>query len=320
MFLYRFVLLCLMCCISFSVTAQNKKKKGEKEFKGIRYQLQTSKKERKKALVLTDSSIIELSMQIFNSTDSLLRSTENEDFPLILDLRDSVTREVPIVEILMQDGRIGDSLSLFVHSDSVFQNGQIRPIFIPKGSSLRHEIKILKNYTPQEYAAKLEEMQQKYMAELQKQQEEQRRVQAEQQKLLQMEKQARVKEEANYLENTYFKEKGITDYKKTSSGLYYVIEEKGTPIQQGETIKVHYEGTLTDGQKFDSSFDRKEPIEFPIGVGQVIKGWDEGIPLIGKGGKGYLYIPSHLGYGERGAGGAIKPFSILVFKVEVLEN
>ncbi|WP_375560122.1 FKBP-type peptidyl-prolyl cis-trans isomerase [Bernardetia sp. OM2101] len=314
MFLSRFILIFLIGCISFTANAQNKSKKNkdEKEFKGIRYQLHTKKKERKNALTITDSSIVELSMKIFNATDSLLRSTEDEDYPLILDLRDSTTRQIPIVEILMNDGRVGDSLTLFIHSDSVFKNGQIRPIFIPEGSALRHEIKLLKNYTAQEYATKLEVMQQKYMEEMAKKQ------QQEKQKL-EMEAKIKVQNQIDYLENTYFVEKGITNFQKTESGLYYVIEQQGTPIEKGKTIKVHYEGTLLNGQKFDSSFDRNSPIEFPIGVGQVIQGWDEGIPLIGKGGKGTLYIPSHLGYGERGAGGIIKPNSTLVFRVEVLD-
>ncbi|WP_338790389.1 FKBP-type peptidyl-prolyl cis-trans isomerase [Bernardetia sp. MNP-M8] len=314
MFLYRFILIILISCISFSINAQNNKDKNkhEKEFKGIRYQLQTTKKERKKALSITDSSIVELSMSIYNSTDSLLRSTKNEDFPLILDLRDSTTRQIPIVEIMMNEGKIGDSLTLFIHSDSVFQNGQIRPIFIPKGSSLRHEIKILTNYTAQQYAAKLEAMQQKYMEEMAKKQEEL-------QKQQKMDEKSKVQNQMDYLENTYFVEKGITNFQKTESGLYYVINQQGTPIQKGKTIKVHYEGTLLSGQKFDSSFDRNDPIEFPIGVGRVIQGWDEGIPLIGTGGKGTLYIPSHLAYGERGAGSDIPPNATLVFRVEVLD-
>ncbi|WP_291722048.1 FKBP-type peptidyl-prolyl cis-trans isomerase [Bernardetia sp.] len=105
---------------------------------------------------------------------------------------------------------------------------------------------------------------------------------------------------------------------KTESGLYYVVDEQGSPIQNGETIRVHYEGKLlTTGEIFDSSFSRGTPFSFPVGTGQVIQGWDEGIPLIGKGGKGTLYIPSHLGYGSRSAGSAIKPYSILIFRVEV---
>lgn len=313
MFLYKFILIISITCISFSINAQNesKKNKDEKEFKGIRYQFQTNKKERKNAPAITDSSIIELSMKIYTSADSLLRSTDDEDFPLLLDLRDKTTKEIPIVEILMNQGKIGDSLTLFIHSDSVFQNGQIRPIFIPEGSSLRHELKILKNYTAQEYATKLEAMQQKYIEEMAKQQQEQ-------QQKLDMEAKSKVQNQIDYLENTYFVEKGITNFQKTASGLYYVIDEQGTPIENGQIIKVHYEGTLLNGKKFDSSFDRNAPIEFPIGVGRVIKGWDEGISLIGKGGKGTLYIPSHLGYGERGAGGDIPPNATLVFRVEVL--
>lgn len=314
MFLYRFLLLILITCISFSVNAQNdksKKNKNETQFKGIRYQLHTTKKERKNALSITDSSIVKLDMQIYTSKDSLLRSTDDEDYPLVLDLRDSTTRKIPIIEILMNDGKIGDSLTLFIHSDSIFQNGQIRPIFIPEGSSLRHEIKIAKNFTAQEYATELETMQRKYMEEMAKQQQEE-------QLKIEMDKQTKIKEQTDYLENTYFPQQGITNFEKTESGLYYVIEEQGTPIEKGQTIEVHYEGTLLTGQKFDSSFDRNDPIQFPIGVGQVIQGWDEGIPIIGKGGKGTLYIPSHLGYGERGAGGIIKPYSTLVFKVEVL--
>lgn len=310
MFLYKFILILLITCVSFSANAQ--KNKDEKQFKGIRYQLHTNKKERKKALTITDSSIVQLSMSIYNKDDSLLRSTEDEDFPLILDLRDSTTRKIPIVEIFRNNGKIGDSLTLFIHSDSIFQNGQIRPIFIPKGSSLRHEIKILKNFTAQQYATELETMQQKYMKEMaEKEQQKQQKIK--------MESKSKVQNQIDYLENTYFVEKGITNFQKTESGLYYVIDEQGTPIEKGQTIKVHYEGTLLSGDKFDSSFDRNDPIEFPIGVGQVIQGWDEGIPLIGRGGKGTLYIPSNLGYGERGAGGIIKPNSTLVFIVEVLD-
>jgi len=124
------------------------------------------------------------------------------------------------------------------------------------------------------------------------------------------------KEQQDSVLQVYFTKNNITA-QKTASGLYYVIDEQGTPIQNGETIKVNYEGKLLSGKKFDSSFDRGQPIEFPIGVGRVIKGWDEGIPLVGKGGKGTLYIPSHLGYGARASGSVITPYSILVFRVEV---
>lgn len=114
----------------------------------------------------------------------------------------------------------------------------------------------------------------------------------------------------------YFTENNITA-QKTESGLYYVADQQGTSIQTGETVTVNYEGTLLSGKKFDSSFDRGTPFSFSVGTGQVIQGWDEGIPLLGKNGKGTLYLPSHLGYGARGAGADIPPYSILVFRVEV---
>ncbi|WP_338814340.1 FKBP-type peptidyl-prolyl cis-trans isomerase [Bernardetia sp. Wsw4-3y2] len=112
----------------------------------------------------------------------------------------------------------------------------------------------------------------------------------------------------------YFTENNITP-QKTQSGLYYVLDEQGTPIQNGERVTVNYEGKLLSGAIFDSSFGR-QPFTFTVGGG-VIDGWNEGVPLIGKGGKGTLYLPSHLGYGARGAGSDIPPYAILVFRIEV---
>jgi len=106
----------------------------------------------------------------------------------------------------------------------------------------------------------------------------------------------------------------------TPSGLKYVELEEGngaTP-QTGQTVVVHYTGTLEDGTKFDSSRDRNQPFSFKIGVGQVIKGWDEGLSTMKVGGRRQLIIPSELGYGARGAGNVIPPYSTLLFDVELL--
>ena len=112
----------------------------------------------------------------------------------------------------------------------------------------------------------------------------------------------------------------------TESGLKYVdtVVGKGAVPQRGQSCSVHYTGWLNDGKggkgkKFDSSVDRGEPLDIPIGVGRVIKGWDEGVITMKVGGKRTLYIPSNLGYGPRGAGGDIPPNADLIFDVELMD-
>ena len=109
-------------------------------------------------------------------------------------------------------------------------------------------------------------------------------------------------------------------FEVTSSGLRYKITEKGNGNSAvvGKNIKVHYKGQLIDGTVFDSSFKRNEPIEFTLGIGQVIKGWDEGLALLSVGDKARFIIPSDLAYGEAGAGGVIPPNANLIFDVELV--
>jgi FKBP-type peptidyl-prolyl cis-trans isomerase len=106
----------------------------------------------------------------------------------------------------------------------------------------------------------------------------------------------------------------------TPSGLQYVdlVEGSGESPTAGATVRVHYTGWLTNGEKFDSSVDRGQPFSFPIGQGRVIRGWDEGVMTMKVGGKRKLIIPPELGYGDRGAGGVIPPGATLLFEVELL--
>lgn len=116
-------------------------------------------------------------------------------------------------------------------------------------------------------------------------------------------------------------EKLAAGFEKTESGLRYKIIQKGNGKQAeaGKTVSVHYQGSLENGKTFDSSYARKKPIEFPLGKGHVIEGWDEGIALLQVGDKARFVIPAYLGYGDRGAGGVIPPNATLVFDVELMD-
>ena len=130
---------------------------------------------------------------------------------------------------------------------------------------------------------------------------------------------ARLKAEKNAAHETLASiTSGMT---KTESGLFYNITKGGTGLSpsKGSKVSVHYKGSLIDGTVFDSSYQRNEPIEFSVGIGQVIKGWDEGIMLLKKGASARFVIPSDLGYGAQGAGANIPPNSTLIFDVELID-
>jgi FKBP-type peptidyl-prolyl cis-trans isomerase len=115
-------------------------------------------------------------------------------------------------------------------------------------------------------------------------------------------------------------EKPVGKVITTKSGLKYQVFKKGDgpEAKSGQTVSVHYTGRLTNGKKFDSSVDRGQPFEFPLGQGAVIKGWDEGVAGMKVGERRQLTIPAELGYGDRGAGPDIPPGATLVFDVELL--
>ena len=115
-------------------------------------------------------------------------------------------------------------------------------------------------------------------------------------------------------------DKVAAGFDETESGLRYKIIQKGSgaKAESGQMVSVHYEGSLLNGQVFDSSYKRNEPIDFKLGVGQVIPGWDEGIALLQIGDKARFVIPSNLAYGSAGAGGVIPPDATLIFDVELM--
>lgn len=133
---------------------------------------------------------------------------------------------------------------------------------------------------------------------------------------------ARMKREAALKAESEAKmEQLAAGFDKTESGLRYKMIQKGEgkKAESGKTVSVHYEGSLENGKVFDSSYPRKKPIEFKLGIGQVIEGWDEGIALLQVGDKARFVIPSDLAYGPSGAGGVIPPNAVLIFDVELMD-
>lgn len=132
-------------------------------------------------------------------------------------------------------------------------------------------------------------------------------------------KQDRIKKEKE--EEAAELDKVAAGFDETESGLRYKMIQKGSgsKAEKGQKVSVHYEGSLLNGQVFDSSYQRNQPIDFQLGVGQVIPGWDEGIGLLQVGDKARFVIPSNLGYGSAGAGGVIPPNATLIFDVELVD-
>jgi FKBP-type peptidyl-prolyl cis-trans isomerases 1 len=186
----------------------------------------------------------------------------------------------------------GDSVSLLMRADSLFTvlfGFPQLPEFINPEDMVRWEIKMI-DFLPEE----------QFLANRQAEQD------------------AAIQNARAELTN-YLTENGISAV-PTESGLVYVstVAGKGVRPQAGQKVRVHYTGKLLDGTVFDSSVERGEPFEFILGQGQVIPGWDEGIALLKKGGKGILYIPTDLGYSFQQAG-TIPPYSNLIFEVELID-
>jgi peptidylprolyl isomerase len=187
---------------------------------------------------------------------------------------------------------VGDVMSFMINADSVYRkqfHAPIIPGFVTPGAFLRWDVKVEEAMTEEAY-------QQMKQAEL-----------------------AALQQKAQDDFNAYLTANGI-DAQPLESGLVYVCTQKGRGPKPtaNQNVKVHYTGKLLDGTVFDSSVERGEPIEFPLGVGRVIPGWDEGIGLMSKGEKGILYIPFNLAYGAREAG-PIPAFSNLIFEVELVD-
>ncbi|MFC5410022.1 FKBP-type peptidyl-prolyl cis-trans isomerase [Larkinella bovis] len=256
---------------------------------GLKYKFHEDAEDTPKAKV---GDVMTFHITVKNSKDSTLGSSYQNGSPVKQPLQAS-TFKGSLEEGLALLSK-GDSATIYVNADSIAARSmQQLPPFIPKGSDIAYTIKVLDIQSMEEF--------QKAQVTLR-------------------EKQKGVDE------------KTIADYvaknklaaQKTATGLYYVITQPGTgpTASAGDVVKVKYTGKLMNGKVFDSSDKNPQTqagIDFPLGQGAVIPGWDEGIQKLQKGSKGTLIIPSGLAYGTEGSPGAIPPNSVLLFDVELVD-
>lgn len=185
----------------------------------------------------------------------------------------------------------GDSATFVIPADSFFEKTSLEPVpaSIRKGSMLRFDVRVAKIQTRDQYEQNLKS-------------DNERRKKS---------------EETDF--KKYITDNAIT-IAPTRTGLYFISKKEGNgkKAAPGSKVSVHYTGTFLDGKKFDSSHERGEPLEFPLGAGRVIPGWEEGISMMREGGRATLIIPSHLAYGDRGYGSLIPAYTPLVFDVELI--
>ncbi len=293
--LRNFALSVLLLCTGFAAFAQKPTPKTtttpklpavlKKTESGLTYRFLLDKE----GVNAKKGDVIRLHFALKTEKDSLLRSTFKEANPAEMPLREGPFKASLEEGIMLMSP--GDSAIFYINADSLFAKmfGIPLPPFIRSGSNVNFTIKLISALSEEAYRKELE----KTAAEM-------------------------VGKEDKTIQE--YMTKNNLKGTKAPSGLYYVQTQAGTgaKAEKGKTVTVHYTGKLLNGTKFDSSVDRGQPFEFGLGAGQVIQGWDEGIALMSVGEKGILLIPSGLGYGARGAGGAIGPNSILIFDVELL--
>ena len=243
--------------------------------------------------------------------DVVIGCVVNDTMPLFPAMENTLQLMEPLFPGDLYEGlamtHAGDSVSFIVNIDSTFRTLFRQPNLPEQYTStdvMRFDLRIEDIYPESDYAKHLAAKYRKAIAE------------------------HAAKMIANHPEESAQAAQALQDYLKknkivaepTESGLYYVMTQEGTgeKPEVGQIVHVHYTGKLLNGQVFDSSAGR-EPYPFELGFGQVIPAWNEGIALMSKGEKGVLYIPYYLGYGDRGSGELIKPFSNLVFEVELVD-
>ena len=233
--------------------------------------------------------IITINMTYKDSKGNLLFDTEDNGGPAPLLFDTSRWQQAGLLYEAFKVVKVGDSITFDIPAANLFETtfrGQV-PDSIDASSNISFVVGVVATQSAADYTRKQDEAQLAIDVEI---------------------------------IDAYLSENNIEAI-TTESGLRYVITQEGqgsNPIA-GNDVSVHYNGTLLDGTKFDSSYDRGQPFSFSLGKGRVIKGWDEGIALLNKGAKATLYIPSTLAYGSRGSGPTIGPNTVLKFEVELID-
>jgi FKBP-type peptidyl-prolyl cis-trans isomerase FkpA len=249
---------------------------------GLKYRIFESHEGARKPKI---GELVTLNLVLKNSKDSVLRDTYKEGRPF------QIMLQTPPFKGSFEEGLAmlakEDSAAFYVSADSLFSKmGQPLPPELPKGSDITFTVKILDIQNEQEYK-----------------------------KASELSRASQGKVDAKIIDD-YVAKNGLKTT-ETPSGLNYLVVKEGTGDKPaaGDIVSVQYAGRLLNGKEFDKS---TSPVDFPIGVGQVIPGWEEGIMNMRKGGKSTFIIPSSIGYGEQGSPGAIPPNSVLVFDVELV--
>ncbi|RYZ33772.1 MAG: peptidylprolyl isomerase [Sphingobacteriales bacterium] len=245
--------------------------------------------------------VMNVHLKYDNGADSVLYSSFEKDMPIQIPVMPSTFKGS------LEDGLMmlspGDSAVFKVNADSLFAKTFRQPLppFIKPGSVMTFYVKMLDIFNQEQAQAEQQKMFEKQQRDM----------------MAHAEVQSK---EDEALIKAYVAQKGLKA-ERTPSGLYYVITKQGTGAKptSGQTVTVHYTGTTMDGKKFDSSVDRGQPFEFPLGQGRVIPGWDEGIALLNKGSKATFIIPSPMAYGAQSPSPDIPANSILVFDVELID-
>lgn len=269
--------------------------------------------EKGEGTALKDSTILQLNLQYINGNGNEQWSSIKAGGPVAIQYNKEVWSNGGTMYEAFETLNVGDSATFIVAAKDLYENSfkTVVPDSLDSASNITFYAKIISMMTTEEFQAYQKEEYEKGQAK--------RREEAAAAQAKRLEDAAELIKKDGETIDQFLTDNNIVA-QTTESGLRYVITQpgEGDYAKAGDQVSVHYSGTLLDGTKFDSSYDRGNPFGFVLGQGRVIMGWDEGIALLNKGAKATLYIPSTLAYGER-ATGSIPANSILKFDVELVD-